>query len=127
VSKVFVVDTYEQPLNPVHPGRARWLLTQGKAAVFRRYPFTIILKIRVEQPQLQLLCLKLDPGAKTTGMALVDDQSGQVLFAAELTHRGGKIKEDLDRRRGVRRGRRARHTCYTGSPGSTIANAPRGG
>ena len=112
MSNAFVLDTYEKPLNPVHPGRARLLLKQGKAAVFRRYPFTIILTIEVEQPQLQPLRLKLDPGSKTTGIALVNDASGEVVFAAELAHRGAKIKSDLESRRGVRRGRRARHTRY---------------
>ena len=43
MSKVFVLDTNKQPLNPVHPGRARLLLKQGKTAVYRRYPFTIRL------------------------------------------------------------------------------------
>jgi hypothetical protein len=33
MSKVFVVDVHKRPLNPVHPGRARLLLTQGQAAV----------------------------------------------------------------------------------------------
>ena len=47
MSHVFVLDTHKQPLNPVHPGYARLLLTQGKAAVFKRYPFTIILKTAV--------------------------------------------------------------------------------
>jgi hypothetical protein len=28
---------------PCHPARARELLREGKAAVFRRFPFTIIL------------------------------------------------------------------------------------
>jgi 5-methylcytosine-specific restriction endonuclease McrA len=112
LSNVFVVDTYKKPLNPVHPGRARLLLKQGKAAVLRRFPFTIILKSEVAEPQIQPLRLKLDPGSKTTGIALLDDQSGLVVFAAELKHRGGKIKDDLESRRGVRRGRRARHTRY---------------
>ncbi len=112
MSNVFVLDTYEKPLNPVHPGRARLLLKQGKAAVFRRYPFTIILKVEVVDPQLHPLRLKLDPGSKTTGIALVNDASGEVVFAAELTHRGQKITTDLESRRGVRRGRRARHTRY---------------
>ncbi len=40
----FVLDTNKRPLDPVHPAKARLLLSQGKAAVFRRYPFTIILK-----------------------------------------------------------------------------------
>ena len=35
MSKVFVLDTQTRPLNPVHAGRARLLLTQGRAAVFR--------------------------------------------------------------------------------------------
>ena len=48
MSNVFVLDTKKQPLNPVHPGRARLLLTQGKAAVFKRYPFTIVLKTDVQ-------------------------------------------------------------------------------
>ncbi len=38
---VFVIDTNQKPCNPVHPAQARLLLTQKKAAVLRRYPFTI--------------------------------------------------------------------------------------
>src|SRR5690349_12656877 len=33
--KVFVLDTNKQPLDPVHPGRARQLLSTQQAAVFR--------------------------------------------------------------------------------------------
>jgi hypothetical protein len=103
VSFVFLVDTNKQPLNPVHPGQARILLKAGKAAVLKRYPFTIVLKTAVEQPLFQPLRVKLDPGSRTTGMAIVNDQSGQVLFAAELSHRGYEIKKALDNRRAVRR------------------------
>jgi 5-methylcytosine-specific restriction endonuclease McrA len=112
MSKVFVLDTYEKPLDPVHPGRARLLLTQGKAAVFRRYPFTIILKVEIAEPHLEPLHLKIDPGSRTTGIAVVNDASGEVIFAAELTHRGQAIKASLDDRRAVRRSRRNRHTRY---------------
>lgn len=45
---VFVLDSNRKPLDPCHPARARKLLKAGKAAVFRRYPFTIILKIHRE-------------------------------------------------------------------------------
>lgn len=110
--KVFVLDTNKHPLNPVRPGYARLLLTQGKAAVFKRYPFTIILKTGVEYPMLEPLRIKIDPGSKTTGLALVNDATGEVVFAAELTHRGQAIKAALDNRRGVRRGRRNRDTRY---------------
>lgn len=112
MSKVLVVDTTHKPLDPVHPGQARRLLKQGKAAVWRRFPFTIILKKEVTQPQTQPFRLKLDPGSRTTGIALVNDASGEVVFAAELTHRGEQVKEALETRRGARRGRRARKTRY---------------
>lgn len=112
MSKVFVMDSTKCPLNPVHPARARLLLTQGKAAIFRRYPFTIILKHKVEHPQVAPMRLKIDPGSKTTGLALVNDTSGEVVWAAELHHRGEAIKEALASRRAVRRFRRQRHTRY---------------
>ncbi len=112
MSKVFVLDTNRQPLNPVRPGYARLLLTQGKAAVLKRYPFTIVLKRARDSPVLESLRLKIDPGSKTTGMALLNDATGEVIFAAELTHRGQAIKKALDGRRGVRRGRRQRDTRY---------------
>ncbi len=41
---VFVIDRDKTPLKPTHPASARKLLDTGKAAVYRRYPFTIILK-----------------------------------------------------------------------------------
>ena len=112
MSKVFVLDTNQQQLNPVNPGRARILLDSGKAAIFKRFPFTIILKTAVEDPVVTEMRVKIDPGSKTTGLAIVNNHSGEVVFAAELTHRGQQIKLDLDERRGVRRGRRNRHTRY---------------
>ncbi len=107
---VFVLDTNKTSLAPCHPARARKLLTAGKAAVFRRYPFTIILKKAVELSSPQDLKLKIDPGAKTTGLALV--MGTQVIWGAELEHRGQKIKYDLESRRAVRRSRRHRKVRY---------------
>jgi len=111
MSNVFVVDANRKPLNPIHPGYARLLLTQKKAAVLRRFPFTVILRMGVEEPQ-QPLRVKLDPGSQTTGLAIVNDTTGQVVFAAEIGHRGSAIKHLLDQRRAVRRGRRQRKTRY---------------
>nr|UZQ22140.1 HEARO endonuclease [uncultured bacterium] len=112
MSNVFVLDTMERSLNPVHPGRARVLLSSGQAAVFRYYPFTIILKKEVGSPVLHSLRLKIDPGSKTTGLAMVNDASGEVVFAAELIHRGQAIKKRLDERRAARRNRRNHKTRY---------------
>ena len=48
------------------------------------------------------LRLKIDPGSKTTGLAAVNDATGQVVWAAELSHRGQQVKERLDQRRACR-------------------------
>lgn len=109
MSKVLVLDTHRRPLNPVHPGRARVLLSAGQAAVFRRYPFTIILNHEVSEP-VEPLRLKIDPGSKTTGMVLV--QGGTVVFAADIEHRGQRIRKALASRRSLRRSRRARKNRY---------------
>lgn len=106
---IFVLDTNKKPLTPCKPSMARKLLTAGKAAVFRRFPFTIILKKRVTST-IESITLKLDLGSKTTGIALL--QGEKVIFGAELTHRGQTIKASLDSRRLLRRGRRSRHTRY---------------
>jgi 5-methylcytosine-specific restriction endonuclease McrA len=112
MSKVFVLDTNKRPLNPVHAGRARLLLKQGKAAVYRCYPFSIILKRAVEQLDLHPLRVKVDPGSQTTGLAVVNDARGEVVWAAELTHRGKQVRRDLESRRAVRRSRRQRKIRY---------------
>lgn len=106
---VLVLDTHKKPLTPCKPSLARKLLNAHKAAVFRRYPFTIILKKEVTATP-EAITLKLDPGSKITGIALV--QGSKVLFGAELTHRGQTIKASLESRRALRRGRRSRHIRY---------------
>jgi 5-methylcytosine-specific restriction endonuclease McrA len=58
------------------------------------------------------LRLKLDRGNKITGLVLVEEKSGQVLFAAELRHRGQQIPDSLTSRRALRRARRNRKTRY---------------
>lgn len=76
--------------------------------VHRVYPFVIRLKEKRECTNTYTV--KLDPGAKTTGVAIVDKE--KALFFMELIHRGDTIKRNLDKRRGVRRSRRQRKTRY---------------
>ncbi len=97
--------------DPCHPARARKFLSSGRAKVFRRYPFTIImLQLEVEKCVTHPHRLKIDPGAKTTGIAILQDS--RVVWAAELTHRGFQIRDSLTGRRQLRRGRRNRKTRY---------------
>jgi 5-methylcytosine-specific restriction endonuclease McrA len=80
--------------------------------VLRRYPFTLVLLRESTGTTVPPLRLKIDPGSRTTGLAIVDDASGEVVWAAELTHRGQQVKEALTKRRAHRRSRRQRHTRY---------------
>ena len=107
---VFVIDQNKQPLNLVPPARARELLKKQKAAVWRQYPFTIILKHVVCSPNTKTLTLKIDPGSKVTGVALLEGE--KVIWSAELEHRGYQIKNALLSRRQLRRSRRNRKTRY---------------
>ncbi|MGF1490506.1 MAG: RNA-guided endonuclease IscB [Prochloraceae cyanobacterium] len=108
-NQVLVLDTKNKPLTPCSPGTARRLLSSGKAAVYRQYPFTIILKKEVQE-NVDTCQLKLDPGSITTGIALL--KGSKLIWAAELTHRGQQIKDSLESRRSLRRGRRGRKTRY---------------
>lgn len=113
MSNVFVLSSDGQPLDPCHPARARRLLTSGRAAVWRRYPFTILLRDRAASESVtHPHRLKLDPGSKVTGIAVVAEQTGRVVWAGELTHRGQAIRDALRERAAVRRSRRQRKTRY---------------
>src|SRR5712672_3019840 len=68
---VFVLDKQKKPLMPCTPRCTRLLLTHKRAVVHRLSPFTIRLKDRsVQESALQPVVLKVDPGSKTTGLAL---------------------------------------------------------
>lgn len=105
----FVLNHNKQPLDPIHPGTARRLLKIGLADVHRLYPFTIIYKREVKQTPTPIT-IKLDPGSKVTGIALV--QQDRVIWAAELNHRGRNIQASLESRSAIRGNRRARKTRY---------------
>lgn len=111
--RTFVLDKNLKPLDPCHPARARELLRKGRAKIFKRYPFTIVLQDRVlENSVTHSHRIKIDPGSKTTGIAVVQEQTGRVTNALEITHRGQQIKDALESRRSLRRGRRNRKTRY---------------
>ncbi len=115
---VFVVDRGKKALMPCSEKRARLLLARGRAVVHRREPFTIRLKARrLEDSTLQPVVFKLDPGSKTTGIALAREEQTQdgvthhALFLAHLSHRGQRVHQAMLRRAGYRRRRRT-HLRY---------------
>ena len=111
---VFVLDQKKRPLMPTTPKRARLLLARGRAVVHRVKPFTIRLRDRrVEASTLQPVALKIDPGSRTTGMALARVEptpAGEVhhaLFLAEVRHRGEAVYEAKRKQAAARRRRRS--------------------
>src|SRR5260221_13503177 len=74
---VFVVDAEMRPLDPCHPARARRLLAQGKAAVWRRYPFILILRRGGPNAEAPPLRGKLHPGRRGSRLAVVHHVTGQ--------------------------------------------------
>lgn len=100
MDKVLVLDTNRKPLQPTHPARARTLLNAGKAAVYCKDPFTIILKRAVDDP------------AGVTGIAIANDQTQAVVSAAELHHQGHIEKQKMDERQAFNRSYRKRKRRY---------------
>ena len=98
--------------------RARLLLNRGLAVVVKLYPFTIRLKARIGG-ETQPIRVKLDPGSKHTGMAVVresetiDTDTGEVnktttvLSLLQINHRGRAISKNLTSRSAMRRRRRS--------------------
>jgi hypothetical protein len=116
---VFVLDKHKHPLMPCSPKRARLLLLRRRAVVHRLTPFTIRLKDRrVEESDLQPLALKVDPGSKTTGMALARvEQTGEgevhhAIHLAQIGHRGEEVHAAMGERARARRRRRSAHLRY---------------
>jgi len=110
---VFVLDRNRLPLDPCHPARARQLLRKGQASVYRKCPFTIILQSReLESSVTHNHRVKIDPGSRTTGLALIQESDNRLLWAGELSHRGQTIKKNLDDRRAIRHSRRNRKCRY---------------
>lgn len=122
-NQVFVLDISKKPLTPCLPVIARKLLNARKAKVFRLYPFTIILKKSVKDPPKPIE-IRIDPGSKTTGIALVKET--QVIWGAELIHRGQAIHTRLETRLAIRRSRRNRKNRYR-QPRFLNRTRPKGG
>jgi 5-methylcytosine-specific restriction endonuclease McrA len=115
---------------PCSEKRASELLESGRARVHRLYPFAIrVVDLNFEEIAaangIQPMRLSLDPGSKTTGLALsrvsesVDLETGEISapvmhisFLMELIHRGAQIRKDLESRAVLRKGRRSRNLRY---------------
>ena len=108
---VFVLDRSKKPLDMITNAEARILLRKKLAVIHKIYPFTIRLRDNSCVSNDKTYIVKLDPGSRTTGVAIVDDKDAVVMLA-EIEHRGNVVKRNMDSRRAVRRHRRNRKTRY---------------
>lgn len=129
---VFVLDRRKRPLMPTTPKRAKLLLAQGRAVVHRVAPFVIRLRgRRVEDSVLQPVTLKIDPGSKTSGMALArveETEEGEVhhaLFRAAVSHRGQEVHSNKVTQAQARRRRRSANLRHR-SPRFLNRSTPKG-
>ena len=108
---VFVLDKSKKPLDMISHAKARILLKNRQAVVHKIYPFTIRLRDNSCVSKDRAYTVKIDPGSRHTGVAIVDDKD-QVVMLAEIEHRGHIIKRNMDSRRAARKSRRQRKTRY---------------
>ena len=101
---VFILDKHKQPLMPCSEKRAPLLLERGRARIHKMYPFTIRLA-DCTGGATQPLALKIDPGSKQTGIAIVREAAttSTVVALVELKHCGAAIGKALKQRAGYRR------------------------
>jgi len=108
---VLVIDKRKQPCNTISAAYARILLFNKQAVIHKRFPFTIRLRNDNAVLKDRNYTVKLDPGSRTTGVAITDDKD-QIVMLAEIEHRGHTIKRSLDKRKSIRHLRRNRKTRY---------------
>ncbi len=75
---VFVLNATKKVLMPTHPARARALLCLKKAAVYRKYPFTIILLVPMEVVEFKTI-------SPRTSMSEPDDEPIAVMVSVFAT------------------------------------------
>lgn len=101
---VYVLNIEEKPLMPCKESKARKLLKQNKARIYKREPFTIQLLFECEN-QTQDTTLGVDAGSKHIGLSATTEK--KELYAADIELRND-IVDLLSTRRQNRRTRRNR-------------------
>lgn len=96
------------PLMPCTQKKARILLKEGKAVIYKYDPFTIQLTYATGETK-QDCHIGIDTGSKHIGMAITSEN--KVLFKGEIELRQD-VKSNIDTKHIYRRSRRNRKTRY---------------
>ena len=111
---VIALDKRKRPLGFITERRARILMEKRRAVNYRVYPSVVIIK-DVDSRTIDTLPtyrIKIDPGSKYTGIAVVDNATNEVMFYAKIEHRGDIVRKNKETQKGARRHRRNRETRY---------------
>jgi hypothetical protein len=99
---VYVLNIEGNPLMPCKPAKARKLIKNKKAIIFKLYPFTIKLNFECEN-KVQPITLGIDSGFKNIGFSCVTEKSELISGTVVLDD---KTSERLTEKRMYCRGRR---------------------
>lgn len=106
--RVFVFNMRGRPLMPCSQRKARLLLRENKAMIYKYHPFTIQLTYTTGETK-QDCHIGIDTGSKHIGMAITSEN--KVLFKGEIELRQD-VKSNIDTKHIYRRSRRNRKTRY---------------
>ena len=114
IAMVILLDKHKKPAGFTTEAHLRRLCRQKRAVIYRKFPCVAILMDRDTRDfaGIRTYRIKIDPGAKHTGIAIVCNETNEVMFFMQIEHRGETIKKAMDTKRGARRNRRARETRY---------------
>lgn len=105
---VFTLNSNKKnPLDIINEAQSRQLLKSHKAIIHLYYPFTIRIKDRQQEQFLSFkeYHLKIDPGSKVTGLSILERNTNNVVWLAELEHKKG-VKDSIQEKSRYRRRRR---------------------
>ena len=106
--RIFVMNMRGDPLMPCTQKKARILLKEGKAVIYKYDPFTIQLTYATGETK-QDCHIGIDTCSKHIGMAITSEN--KVLFKGEIELRQD-VKSNIDTKHIYRRSRRNRKTRY---------------
>jgi hypothetical protein len=105
-----VLDSNRQPLMPCSEKRARLLMGKGQAKpLWRKGIFCVILQREPSDRKFQDVTVGVDPGSKRTGITVVTDLH---VVLNMLVNAPVWVKDQVELRKTLRRGRRGRKTPY---------------
>ena len=111
---VIALDKNKRPLGFITERRFRKLCEQKRAVIYRVYPCIAIIKDidSREIDGLSTFRIKIDPGSKHTGIAIICNETDKVMLYMQIEHRGDIVHKHKQTQKGARRSRRTRETRY---------------